>query len=398
MTKAENHLIKIIKENINILFFAIISVLGLAVRIYGLGYMSGDMLYCLIPWFDEIKAGGGIASLSAQVGNYSLLYQTIIALMTYTGLPCIVLYKSVSIVFDYLLAYAAAALVCEYKGKPKMSPLFCGIYALILFLPTVIMNSAYWGQCDSIYTFFLVLTLKNMYNKKYPAAFIYYGLAFSFKLQSVFILPFIICLYFARKDFSMLYGALSFAVFMLSGTAAYLNGRSLLAPFTIYVGQTNDFGFLQFNFPSFWTLIGSMNVICFKYLSILMTVAVCGMGMYAVISGKNRIGTAEGFYGTAVWFIWSILLFLPSMHERYAYPLDIMLICLSFFNVKYIKYAVLSAAYSVLTYGVSIILTAQDFSLTPNLTYNHALISVLAWVFFTYEILNAKTNDQHKSR
>ncbi len=89
MTKAEKHFIRIIKENINILFFAAVSILGLAVRIYGLGYVSGDMLYCLVPWFNEIKGGGGFASLSAQVGNYSLLYQTIIAAMTYTDLNCI---------------------------------------------------------------------------------------------------------------------------------------------------------------------------------------------------------------------------------------------------------------------------------------------------------------------
>ncbi len=396
MTKAEKHFIRIIKENINILFFAAVSILGLAVRIYGLGYVSGDMLYCLVPWFNEIKGGGGFASLSAQVGNYSLLYQTIIAAMTYTDLNCIVLYKSVSVVFDYLLAYASASLVCECREKRKFSALFCCVYAVILFLPTVIMNSAFWGQCDSIYTFFLVLTLKNLYKEKYPAAFIYYGLAFSFKLQSIFILPFMICIYFTRKNFSVLYGLISLAVFMLTGTAAYLNGRSILAPFEIYKNQTNDFGFLQFNFPSFWALIGSINNISFKYLSIIMTTAVCGMGLYAVISGKKNTDACENFYTTAVWFVWSVLLFLPSMHERYAYPLDTLLICLCFIDKRYIKYAALSVFYSVMTYGTAIVLTAQDVSLTPILTYNHVLIYVFAWIYFTYEILHIKTPVQKR--
>ena len=40
------------------------------------------------------------------------------------------------------------------------------IFAAILLLPTVVLNSAFWGQCDAIYTFFIIVTLVCLYKRK----------------------------------------------------------------------------------------------------------------------------------------------------------------------------------------------------------------------------------------
>lgn len=77
--------------------------------------------------------------------------------MTYVEMNPVYLYKLLSVIFDFLLANSFAYFVVnsgtmtDFRGKDKF---FCLSYAFSLFLPTVIMNSAFWGQCDSIYTFF----------------------------------------------------------------------------------------------------------------------------------------------------------------------------------------------------------------------------------------------------
>ena len=68
----------------------------------------------------------------------------------------LVLIKALSIAFDVVLAWASMKLVGLYcsSNARRLAAFF-----LVLFLPTVVLNGAYWGQCDSIYTAFAVLAL-----------------------------------------------------------------------------------------------------------------------------------------------------------------------------------------------------------------------------------------------
>ena len=40
-------------------------------------------------------------------------------------------------------------------------------YGLILVIPPVLVNSSMWGQCDSIYTTFILISLYYLLDKKY---------------------------------------------------------------------------------------------------------------------------------------------------------------------------------------------------------------------------------------
>lgn len=99
----------------------------------------------LIPWYDSIKAQGGLRSLKEQVGDYNLLYQTLVAFMTYLPGSCVQYYKALSIVFDYWLAFASALLVARLSGEACFHRKFQMAYAVVLLLPTVVLNSVYWG-------------------------------------------------------------------------------------------------------------------------------------------------------------------------------------------------------------------------------------------------------------
>lgn len=130
-----------------------------------------------------------------------MLYQTLISFGIYFDCDCVIFYKIISIVFDYALAVSVACLVTREQKKKFLSMKFQVVYAIVLLLPTVILNSAYWGQCDSIYTTFLVLLLMFLYDDHYCLAFIMLGIGLSFKLQTLLIVPFIICYYLCIKSF-----------------------------------------------------------------------------------------------------------------------------------------------------------------------------------------------------
>ncbi|MBQ8940732.1 MAG: hypothetical protein IJ062_02770 [Firmicutes bacterium] len=385
MPQFERKLIEVILKEKNLLFFVVITFLGLMARLYGFNFVGCDMGLFLMPWFNEIKAGGGLDALSGQVGNYTLIYQTIISLMTYINIPCVYQYKLFSVVFDYFMAFAAATLVCEIKKEKRFTFLFNCVYAVALFLPTVVLNSAYWGQCDSILAYFMIMTVMYMYKKRFVRAFVMYGLAFSFKMQCIFILPLILGLYFTKKEFSAANFGITAFVYWLSGIVAYIKGRDLLAAFGVFGLQVNSHKWMYNDFPSFWYLLG--NALDFYNMALLISAVVVGLGLYVIVSDKKRIETGEEYLHTAVWFIWALLLFLPSMHERYAYPMDMLLICLSFLSPKYIKFAAVSVTFSVLAYSATIMAAPPKYTMLPSLiTSTHALVYTFMWLYFTYTI------------
>lgn len=339
-----------ITEHKEILFFLCISVLAGLLRVCGKDFVSGDMSFCLLPWYDHIKEAGGIKALGQQTGDYNLLYQTIIAIFTYIPIKSIYLYKAFSIIFDYVLAIVCSiALTDNYPWK-KIDMRFNLVYASILLTPTVFLNSGYWGQCDVVYTSFVLLTILFLYREKYKTAFVMLGIAFSFKLQTIFIVPFVVALYFKKKNFSLLNFLISIAVFEASGILCYFQGRSIWEPFKLYLNQTNTYSSMWLNVPSFWWLVG-YDYANLKICAILFSVILCGVGLYLIMSNKSEIITLEDHLSVAAWFVWTCLLFLPAMHERYTFPLDILLILLSFLDKKYLKYAIYSLASSLITYG-----------------------------------------------
>ena len=68
-------------------------------------------------------------------------------------------------------------------------------YGCVLMLPSVFFNSAYWAQCDAIYAFFSVLSVLCVMKKRDLLAILCAAVAFQFKLQAVFLFPFLFIYY-----------------------------------------------------------------------------------------------------------------------------------------------------------------------------------------------------------
>ena len=156
------------------------------VRVPFLWLKSGDYIDYLHPWFEQIKQNGGLNAIGMPVGNYMVSYIYLLALLTYLPLPDLFSIKLVSITGDVVLAWFCMKLAGKAAPGPGRTE---QVYGMILFLPTVVLNSSAWGQCDSLYTAALLAFLYFLSENDSNRAAVSLSIAFCLKLQTVFLAP-----------------------------------------------------------------------------------------------------------------------------------------------------------------------------------------------------------------
>ena len=369
------------------LILGFITLIAIFVRIIGIEHVSTDMSTAFIPWYNIMKARGGISALSEQVGDYSLLYQTIIALFTYVDVDPLYLYKILPICFDFLLA-ASVAYFITHCGSSRIienrDRVFTLAYAHVLLLPTVVLNASFYGQCDSIYTFFLLWSIWLLYKEEYRFSFCMLGWALAFKLQSILLFPLFFYYYFANKKFSLANVLITFITFWLSGIVAYTQRLHVTDNVNIYSNQIVMFKHMWMNVPSFWFFVGD-DYEKWHMIAIAVTFLILFFVFIGAVKGKFHMGSFEEIIAVAVFIEWTCIIFLPAMHERYTYVLDLLLLTLSFLNKKYITYAAIAILSSCLTY-ISFFLSYFGI-----VVINAWLVAVYiaAWSCYSYFLLNS---------
>ena len=161
MPKIEKRIISAISNHLLSICVAMVTIVTLYVRFCFRDFITMDMRIYLLEWFKQISNEGGMHALKQRIGDYNIVYQTIIALFTYLPVKPEYMYKGLSVLFDYLLAWSAAQIVFALS-KNKVFQVIT--YCAMVSLPFVVLNSAAWGQCDSIYVFFCILSILMLIN------------------------------------------------------------------------------------------------------------------------------------------------------------------------------------------------------------------------------------------
>ena len=104
MLKAERKWIDWMIRQKNILLFLIVTCLAILARVGGLSFVSADMNDYLLPWAEQFRANPGFSAMRSQIGDYNILYQTLIVLICRLPGSMVYLYKYISIFCDFLLA------------------------------------------------------------------------------------------------------------------------------------------------------------------------------------------------------------------------------------------------------------------------------------------------------
>lgn len=258
------------------------------------------------------------------------------------------LIKLLSILFDILLAWAAMLLVGKLTKCPKRQLLS---FLAVLILPTVYLNGAAWGQCDSIYVSFILLGIYFALDDKPALSMISIAISFGFKLQAVFVMPVYIVLWMYKK-FNWKHFLLFPLTYVLLIAPVVLLGRPFMETLTLYTIQTSGSGdALNGNSASIFSILTNVqNEGLAKILAIVAAFAfMFFVFVYAFIKRKYLSDKAIVF--SALLLALGIPFLLPHMHERYFYPADILALILAFSYFKAIPLAVLVQFASLLTYA-----------------------------------------------
>lgn len=362
MFRWEKKLLEWVERHILLFCVLAVSLIMMVIRFSFREIESNDAYWCLLPWYDIIKENGGIHALGQQVGDYNMLYQFLIALFTYLPIEPLYAYKLLSCIFDYLLAGIVGYFVYRISGKNRE---LRGVmaYAVVLMSPLVFLNSSYWGQCDSIFTFFCIAALYAFYREKYNMTFILYGAAFAFKLQAVFLLPFFLFMYFMKKKFTVLQFGWIPVVMIISSIPGLIMGRRVSEVFTIYFKQTGAYRRMSLNYPSFWNVFQDLDMDIFylnmKKPAIAFTVAVLGLFMVTWAVRKVQLNVQNMIFMAFI-LVYACVLLLPSMHERYGYLYEILALLVVFLEIKTLPLMVILYLLSFSTYGQYLFMYTAD--------------------------------------
>lgn len=363
------------RENLTyiLLFFGIIFC-GVIMRLLLFPVVSRDMRIFLTPWFEHFKAGG-ISSVGDDIGDYTPAYYYIMALLAYLPVPCHISLKAVSTVFDFLLAfYAAKTVSLKYKDMR----VFMLSFGAVFCLPTVVLNSAAWGQCDGIFTAFLVMCLYYAMCGKDIKAMVFFGISVSFKIQAVFLAPFILILLLKEK---IRWRALLCvpAVYIISIIPACIAGGNFFRLLTVYLRQTKGYTNLCLNIPNIWSLFGGNENeyigkagVFFAGAAVLVFTLYC-FAKKSLLINKNTAVILASISAFAV------PLLLPHMHERYFYVAEIMFVIFAFYFKKYF-FTVFISQFCSLQVILYYLFSAKPFDLRVLLIFEIFNFAVLLYV------------------
>ena len=221
-----------------------------------------------------------------------------------------------------------------------------------LAVPTVILNSAAWAQNDSIYTAFILLSFLSVLKKRDISTFVYVGLAFCFKQQTVFFFPFLIIMWLKNK-IKIRYILIVPALYILAMVPAAIAGRPWDNLLGIYSNQVAMFSRLSMNYPSIYTIITSQ--MTNEYRSYLtsagMMITVMLMGFLAYYTYQKKFRITPQYMLTLVVFTGELITFcLPCMHERYGFIAEIFAFIYGLFGWKRMCIAIGFEVLTLITY------------------------------------------------
>ena len=217
-------------------------------RVAMLDFETADYVSFLSGWLDVFREGN-FSTLAENVGDYNLLYQYYLLLVAKLPLQDLYLIKWLSVVFDYVLALVMMRAARHFAGERAALP----VLMLTLALPTVLLDGACWGQCDTVYVSLIVLSLLLLETDRPCGSAAALAVAFAFKLQTIFFFP-VVLLGLIHKKYRPRH-ALVFALAYLATTIpALLAGRSLLDALSVYASQSMGqyYDRLTYNAPNLY--------------------------------------------------------------------------------------------------------------------------------------------------
>lgn len=353
-------------------------VLGaMVLRLLFLEKVTQDYDYFLSQWVQMYRDGGGFAVFGKSIGDYNAPYLYFLCAISYLPLSDFYLIKLFSILFDFLLVFWGVRLISHFK--PGQGPALWGALGL-LFFPTFWLNSAWWAQCDSLYVSLIAASLLAFLEDRPKRGLVYCAVALSIKLQTVFYLPLLAALLFQKRirwrdlwTFPAAYAGMVLPALFL--------GKPLGEVLGVYVNQTTSYASrLTLNAPSIFQFAPEDAPI--KPLMIAGIMAAFCLVAIVLLNcwDQRREMDDRSLLLACLVLAAGIPLLLPSMHDRYYYLAEFLVVVVSVVMPKRAYLLPLMAVASLSGY-------LAYLTLTYVISMRLGVVCLMAVVFFSYLLL-----------
>jgi len=291
-------------------------------RVCIIGAGSSGIAACQV--LQERGANGLAGEFSEYTPPY--LYLLYLASGLQPLLGPVALLKLLNVPFVAGIAAAVACIARALTGDRKRALLAGGV---VCIAPTLLVNAFAWGQSDSVHCCFVLWFVLFACIGRPLAAVLLFGLALSFKLQTMFVSPFLLYLVLSRQvRFRHL--LLIPATYLLMMVPAALAGRPWWQLLTIYYRQSEYFPDLSLFAPNPWWFAEHWHILpSVAGTAVGLAIgAAAGLGIALVAlrlerSPANNLLVATLSAAVMPWV-------LPRMHDRYFIIADILTIALAF--------------------------------------------------------------------
>ncbi|MCX9012920.1 MAG: hypothetical protein OIN66_17600 [Candidatus Methanoperedens sp.] len=222
---------------------------------------------------------------------------------------------------DITAAFLIFSIVKKYKGFRIAFPTML-FYA---FNPAIVYNSAVWGQVDSVFTLFILLTLMFFVSRRPELAGVSMAIAILTKPQSLLLLPLFAILIVKNHKLLKLTKifVISAAIFIILALPFYFRS-SLFLLIKAYGAAYNEYSFTSLNAFNLWAFSGFQkpDSMVFFFLSYRVWSYILFGLLFVYVAYKTvkNEDKKSVYFATAVIFFGFFMLF-TRIHERYLFPM-----------------------------------------------------------------------------
>jgi Gpi18-like mannosyltransferase len=306
---------------------------------------SIDTTVAFVPWVTYIQTHGHLHALKSPIGDYFASYYSVLALASYLSpwLSPLSEVKLIPLVFDLVIAFMAYKIVqlleSEYAGpKPFgwawFKPLLAAI--IIFALPSLMVDGAAWGQCDSLYISFLLISVYFLMRHAPIPASLFFGLSLAFKLQAIFLGPFLLVA-LLRGRFRWWHVVFVPIGSFLTFLPSMFMGRSLGSLLLAYKNQPQSTKDFATNVANFWSLYLRFHLPTSdgfnSTAALLLTIAVAVLVVY--IGYTQKVLSTPWLFFFATYTLAIMPYVMPKMHDRYFLSAQVFLVILACHRLRF---------------------------------------------------------------
>lgn len=268
-----------------------------------------------------------------------------------------------------------------------------------LFQPTVILDSACWGQVDGVYTLVVVIMCLFLMDGYTIPAYVIYGIGILLKPQTIMFTPVLlvgILNHVFLKDFSWkkffrnLFGGLAVIAGMFLAAAPF--GLDKVIP--QYTDTLSSYPYTTINAYNFWVLAGlngadQNTIFLFLPCKVWSSLVILLIVLLSFVIGVRCRNKTYCYFLLGSFIILTMFTFSVRMHERYMFPALALLL----FTLIYQPTKPLWLCYSAFSIATFYNIAWQLYCLRGKATGNGQQLAmivstvIVAFVLFFYGIL-----------